>query len=200
MNFRIRQNPDHQGNTFYRCHLMLGCLMAAITAGCGESTSTDSGSVPPTTPAPTVPFSAGPAGERAAPGAASSNAPTIVPPPKTPVETNLPPKPTSTGVKLVIDKLIADKRYADAVTFVQECNVDAEVDASLKTGDARYMAVYTDALNVPNGPIAHEQQAEYYYYILPATSDAIYDGNWQEAATKFAGRYNQALSKKLPSK
>ncbi|UUO07804.1 hypothetical protein M4951_05705 [Blastopirellula sp. J2-11] len=94
----------------------------------------------------------------------------------------------------VIEQRITDKQYSAAVEIMNQAEVRSLVEHSDKSQDFRWMAVYEDALVFPglddmlavNAPLSD-------YWILPGTSDAIVDPQWQATATKFAAQYNQLL-------
>jgi hypothetical protein len=84
-----------------------------------------------------------------------------------------------------ITRLISAKQYRQAVALVKA----ADVERQLAADRAGYMAIGLDMILLPGvyPQVEYDPSRDWY---VPGTQDAIEDGEWQNAATGFAERYN----------
>lgn len=102
------------------------------------------------------------------------------------------PRYTPESFRPDIARLISDRRYQDAVAYLESADVARQV-AHDPPG---YIAIAQYAIDLPGAPSDGQFNPERDWE-MPGTSDAIEDMAWQEAATKFAEAYNAIASDRI---
>jgi hypothetical protein len=89
--------------------------------------------------------------------------------------------------------------YADQIRKLRNADIEAEVGEALASGDARFVAVLSDGLDVPGVPPELAPVSSTSYRVIPNTTDATESSEHrrlQEVARRYAEKYNRVLMAK----
>jgi hypothetical protein len=98
-----------------------------------------------------------------------------------------PPAYDPASFRGAVQALIDAKKYGVAVAYLRS----ADAGRQAVFDEAGYLAVGEDAIVLPgvNAQIRYDRTRD---WLMPGTSDAIKNVEWQRAATEFAAAYNRA--------
>ena len=86
-----------------------------------------------------------------------------------------------------IETMVRNEQYRDAIRLL----VQADIDVQLDHDEEGYLLIAEDLIYRPGVPDEFSFP-EHGDWEIPGTSDAVINKAWQEAATSFARRYNEA--------
>ncbi|MCK6472162.1 MAG: hypothetical protein L6R28_10485 [Planctomycetes bacterium] len=92
-----------------------------------------------------------------------------------------------------IVNFIVAERYDHAVRLLGAADIEAQVTYDLAATAPSYMVIQEDGQTIPGIDALPTPQD----WVVPGTSDVLYDETWQRAVTDFAERYNLALKARL---
>jgi hypothetical protein len=96
------------------------------------------------------------------------------------------------GIAILLQKGEVDQ----AITLLNNVDVDAQVRFAIHHGDKRWLAIQDYGVTVPGVP---EESTKQNVWIMPGTSCTTLKV-WHDAATDFAERYNKILEQHLVNK